>query len=351
MHRPDGVPDAVQQVKHGILQVLAQVHSIGHPIMGIIEPTLRQYTHLGDAASNTDGRLYSDKLGPNQEDGNYSGLPDDRWAFTTKMPYLQYGAATSLAAASELLKGWDDPLAKECIETAIRLWDEEHAHPTPTQGPSFGPPGMAAMGEWHAALELMIATNGGEPYKKRFLELFPTARQYFGFGGWMAVRALPYMDANFKKQLEEAVKSYKTELDTELAKTPFGVPPSMGAWGGSAQVADLGVRMYFLHKTFPDIVGPEYTLRAANYMLGTHPVSSTSYVSSIGTASKLKAYGNNRADGAFIPGGVIPGYIIIKPDFPECIDDFGFLWFEDEYTISDAGKWILAANAADALVK
>ena len=109
--------------------------------------------------------------------------------------------------------------------------------------------------------------------------------------------------------------------------------------------------MYFLHKAFPQIVGPDYTLRAANYMLGTHPVSSTSYISSIGTVSKLKGYGNNRADGAFIPGGMIPGYIIIKPDFPECIDDFGFLWFEDEYTISAAGQWILVASAADALVK
>jgi len=44
---------------------------------------------------------------------------------------------------------------------------------------------------------------------------------------------------------------------------------------------------------------------------------------------------------------MIPGYIIIKPDFPECIDDFGMLWFEDEYTIGATGTWILAANAAD----
>jgi len=108
--------------------------------------------------------------------------------------------------------------------------------------------------------------------------------------------------------------------------------------------------MYFLHKAFPDIVGPDYTLRAVNYILGMHPVSSTSYVSAVGTVSKLKAYGNNRADNTFIPGGVIPGYIIIKPDFPECIEDFGFLWFEDEYVIDDASRWILAANAANAVV-
>lgn len=277
--------------------------------------------------------------------------PDDRWAFTTKMPVLQYGAATALASGSETLKGWDDPLAKDCLETAIKLWDEEHAHPTPTRGPSFGPPGMAAIGEWRAALELMVATDGGEPYKKKVVELFPTVRKFFGFSGWMAVRALPYMDTDFKQQLEEAVKSYKTEQDAELAKTPFGVPPSLGTWGGSEQVAAFGARMYFLHMAFPQIVGPEYTLRAVNYLLGTHPGSSTSYVSSVGTVSKLKAYGNNRADGTFIPGGMIPGYIIIKPDFPECIDDFGMLWFEDEYTIGATGTWILAANAADALVK
>ena len=113
----------------------------------------------------------------------------------------------------------------------------------------------------------------------------------------------------------------------------------------------MGTRMYFLHKTFPKLVGTDYTLRAANYLLGTHPVSSTSYISSVGTVSKLKGYGNNRADNTFIPGGLIPGYIIIKPDFPETIDDFGFLWFENEYTIGAASKWVLAANAANALAK
>ena len=353
MHRPDGVPDAVQQVKHGILQVLAQVKAVGHPFMGIIEPNLREYTHLGDAASQTDGRIYSPKLGPLEVDGNFSGKPDDRWAFTTKSAGLQYGAAASLAAAARVLEGWDDALAKECLDTAVNLWNDEHGHPTTggfgEVGGSGGPGGGAQ--DWTAALELMIATNGADPYKKRVLELFPTMLQRIGFGGWAAVRALPYLDADYKKPLGEAVKAYVAQLDKDLAATPFGVPPTRGDWGGSSGVADLGTRMYFLHQAFPDIVGPEYTLRAANYLLGTHPVSSTSYISSVGTASKLKGYGNNRADNTFIPGGMIPGYIVIKPDFPECIDDFGFLWFEDEYTIDAASRWILAANAADAIVR
>ena len=44
--------------------------------------------------------------------------------------------------------------------------------------------------------------------------------------------------------------------------------PAWEVRGGSAAVADLGIRMYFLHKAFPETVSSDYTLRAANYMLG-----------------------------------------------------------------------------------
>lgn len=367
MHRPDGIPDAVEQVKHGALGVLAQIKAVGHPFPEIMEPTLREYTHLGDAASKTDGRIYDPALKPNEVKGDYSGVPDDRLAFTTKEARLQWGAASALAAASQALKGWDDALAKECLDTAVKLWHEEHAHPTITQYPSnWGFPAswqgeIVREEEWKATVELLLATGGGEDYKQHLVEMFPemqmdvvangAIQSRFGLNGWMAVLALPYMDADFRQQVEAAVRAYKAGLDKELAATPFGVPPSLRTWGGSEQVIDLGVRMYFLHKAFPQIVGPEYTLRAANYILGTHPASSTSYVSGVGTVSKLKAYGNNRADNTFIPGGVIPGYIVIKPNFPECIDDFGFLWFEDEYVIDVASRWVLEANAANALVQ
>jgi hypothetical protein len=96
---------------------------------------------------------------------------------------------------------------------------------------------------------------------------------------------------------------------------------------------------------------PRLHLRAVNYILGTHPVSSTSYVAGVGTVSKTKTYSNNRADNAYIPGAVIPGYIIIKPDFPECIDDFGFLWFEDEAVVAGSASWVVAGNAADAITR
>jgi hypothetical protein len=405
MHRPDGVPDTVEQVKHGALLILAQFHNIGHAIRGTHEPDLRQYTHLGDGASKTDGRIYDPKLGPNEVRGDYSGRPDDRWIFTSTNPYLEWNAIAALAAAADVLKGWDDPLAKDCLETAKKAWDEEKAHPTKTpvgigldgttqsgapgggvlaasQGAAsdaqrhrnggadaaatsdtasvlmpppggFGRGGFGVGQDWAAALELTIATNGAEPYKSRLKELFPQmiTPQQMGFRGWTAVRALPYLDAGAKDQLREAVKIYVAGLDKQLDSTPFGVPPSLGTWGGSESVVEMAIRMYFLHEAFPDLVGPEYTLRAVNYILGTHPVSSTSYVAGVGTVSKTKTYSNNRADNAYIPGAVIPGYVIIKPDFPECIDDFGFLWFEDEAVVAGSASWVVAGNAADALTR
>ncbi len=404
MHRPDGIPDMVQQVKHGALLILAQFHNIVHAIRGTHEPDLRQYTQVGDGASKTDGRIYDPKLGPNEVKGDYSGKPDDRWIFTSNNPFFQWNAIAALAAAADTLKGWDDALAKDCLDTAIKAWNDEKAHPmqnpaagglggaspagapgggvlaasqgvvsgaqgsrnargtsgaptTSSSAPPTPPTGFRRGGfgplDWAAALELTIATKGAEPYKSRLKELFPEmiTPQQIGIRGWTAVRALPYLDASAKDQLHEAVKTYMAGLDRDLDATPFDVPPSLGTWGGSGAVVDMAIRMYFLHKTFPDLVGPEYTLRAVNYILGTHPVSSTSYVAGVGTVSKTKTYSNNRADNSYIPGAVIPGYIIIKPDFPECIDDFGFLWFEDEAVVAGSANWIIAGNAADAIIK
>src|SRR5204862_1536586 len=225
------------------------------------------------------------------------------------------------------------------------------AQPAPPAG--FGRGGFGVGLDWTAAVELSIATNGAEPYKSRLKELFPQmiTPEMMDLRGWTAVRALPYLDASAKDQMREAVKTYMADFDKELDATPFGVPPSLGTWGGSGAVVDMATRMYFLHKAFPDLVSPEHTLRAVNYILGTHPVSSTSYVAGVGTVSKTKTYSNNRADNAYIPGAVIPGYIIIKPDFPECIDDFGFLWFEDEAVVAGSAGWVVAGNARDGMTK
>jgi hypothetical protein len=348
---PDGQPDVLQQIRHGVLALLAQYRVFNHAIPGIIEPTLEEYTHLGDAASKTDGRIYSAKMAPLESDGNYSGVPDDRWAFTTHTTPLDYAAIASLATASRVLKGFDDKLAAECLQTAVRTWDKEHNSP-PVIFHSFNTTGGALeIEEAKAAIELTITTQGADPYKKRLKEILPVIQKNFSQLGWLAVRALPFMDAEFRSGLESALTGYKAELDKQLAENPYGVPIRHGTWGGSQQVASFAAEMYFLHKAFPRIIGIDYTLRGFDYVLGRHPVSNVSYVATVGTNSKLIGYGNNRADYSFIPGAMAPGVMIVEPNFPELKDAWPFLWYENEYVVDAASTFILAANAAEALTE
>ena len=124
IHRPDGKPDILQQIEHGTLNLVAQCENIGHPVRGIIVPNLHQYHHLGDAINETDNLPYNPNLKPYETDGKSSGTLDDRWAFTTRMPFLDYHTAAALAAASRALRGFNDDLADRSLTSAKRLLEE-----------------------------------------------------------------------------------------------------------------------------------------------------------------------------------------------------------------------------------
>jgi endoglucanase len=347
MRKPDGVPDVIQQIEHGVMLLLAEYHAIGHAIPGIIEPTLEEYTHLGDAASKTDGRIYDEKMGLLETDGIHSGIPDDRWAFTTHTTALSYDLVGGLAAASRVLRGYNDKMADECLTTAVRVWDEEHKH-EPATFQYFNTTGSNLQrAEVEAAVELLISTRGAALYQQRLKALLPLIKDQFAFLGGTAARALPFMDKPFKDAIAEDLTAYKLKLDQMLAQNPYGVPITRGTWGGAGAVTRFATEMYFLHKAFPEIIGPEYTLRGVDYVLGRHPVSNVSFVSAVGTQSKLIAYGNNRADYTFIPGAMIPGVVILEPDFPELKQDWPFLWYENEYVVDAATSYVLAAQAAN----
>jgi endoglucanase len=349
IRRPDGVPDVLQQIKHGVLGLLAQYGAFGHAIPGIIEPTLEEYTHLGDAASKTDGKIYDANLKPLESDGVHSGIPDDRWAFTTHVTALNYDAAAALAAASRVLKGYDDALAAQALKTAVAVWTDEHSH-SPAEFHSFNTTGGDLDDEEvRAAVELLLATRGGAAYKQRLQALLPTIQKHYGNLCTVVVQAIPFMDSGFKQALAEATTKVKALVETELGKNPFGVPIATGTWGGAEGAVAFAVGGYYLHQAFPNIIGTDYTLRGFDYVLGRHPASNVSYVSAVGTSSKLIGYGNNRSDYTFIPGGMIPGVVIIQPDFPELKSDWPFLWYENEYVVDAATTFILAANAADVL--
>lgn len=113
-----------------------------------------------------------------------------------------------------------------------------------------------------------------------------------------------------------------------------------------AQYRAWAIANYLLHKAFPDLIGPEYTFKGLNYLYGCHPDSAISFVSGVGANSKKVAYGNNRADFSYIAGGVVPGILVIKPDFPENKEDWPFLWGENEYVVAVAADYLYLVHAA-----
>lgn len=348
IRKPDGIEDAIQQVRHGTHQLLAQYRIFGHAIDGIVDSTLQQYTHLGDAGAQTDGRIYDPRLGPNEIVGNSSGKPDDRWAFTTDQPATDLDMVGALAAASRALKASDPAMAAEALAAAKVVWNNQRTRlhvKKIGRGAGFAS-GNPEVADVSATVELLLATSGDAIYVKRMKELLPFIESDFDQAAAPAMRAMPFMDRAYRKKMEALVRAAKVRIDARVQQNPFGVPISEGSWAGAHEVAAFGSTMYLLHREFPEIIDTGYTLRALDFLLGRHPANNLSLVSAVGTQSKLAAYGHNRADNSFIAGGLVPGVIIIKPDYPEAKADWPFLWFESEYTVSTTSAYILAAKAA-----
>ncbi|MEG3083662.1 glycoside hydrolase family 9 protein [Sphingomonas sp. PB2P12] len=348
IRKPDGVEDAVQQIRHGTLQLLAQYKVFGHAIVGIVDPALRQYAHLGDGGSQTDGLRYDPALKPTERKGGTSGAQDDRWAFTTDLPANNLLVAAALAASSRALASSDPAMAKEALTAAKAMWSKQQGGIAKSGDgrDDSSSPRSAEAANVAATIELLITRKGDRVYADRLRQLLPVIRQNFAWVGGVAVRAIPFMDADYRAQLVPLVQQFKAKADGDKGRNPFGVPISDGSWAGSNQVVSFGTSMYLMHKAFPELIGTGYTLDALDYVLGRHPANNLSLVSTVGTESKLIGYGHNRADYSFIPGGMVPGVLIVKPDFPELKTDWPFLWFENEYTVGTTSAYILAARAA-----
>jgi hypothetical protein len=349
IHVPDGIPDMLQQIEHGTLALIAQHRAVGHAIPGIIAPDLQQYTHLGDASTITDNQPCNDELIPFKWEAFEKSNCDDRWAFTSKSTPLNYGSIAALAAASRALRGYNDSLAIECINTAKKVWKEEHQHAPDIFNYGNTTGGMLEQEELDAATELLICTND-TIYSNRIKALIPAIKSHFAMNAVPALMAIPYMDDNYKKVIGELVKTYKVQLDSFANNNPFGIIITTGGWAGNGQVINEAVTCYLMHKHFPDIISKEYVYRGLHYIFGFHPDSDISFVSGVGTHSKRTAYGNNRADFTFIAGGIVPGVLILKPDFPENKEDWPFFWGENEYVVNLAGSYIYLVNAVNELL-
>lgn len=348
IHRPDGKPDILQQIEHGTLNIVAQVKNIGHPVRGIVVPNLHQYHHLGDASTETDNLPYNSSLKPYQTDGKSSGTMDDRWAFTTRNPSLDYYTAAALSAASRVLKGYNDTLSNQCLFYAEKLWNENE-HYSKKDTSRFLEKFRNNM-KILAALQLFITTDD-DSYAQRFNETIWSELDQMGMPGLlMALQGYPYMDQDYRNQLRNYVVRYKKSCDDLNKQNPYGVPIVARGWAGNSDVISWATTNYYAHKFFPDIVDSEYVYKGLNYIFGCHPYSNISFVSAVGTRSKKITYGNNRADFSFIAGGVVPGLLILKPDFPENKEDWPFLWGENEVTVGICADYIFLSTAVQQLL-
>jgi hypothetical protein len=335
IRQPDGKPDVLQQLEHGVISIVDGYEQLGRLYRGIIEPTLRQYVFLGDGALMTDNVVFDPRKTP-EASAPAVGLPgsaDDRWVFTENNPRRELQTAAALAVASRALKGFNDPLAARALKAAIEVYDRA----TPQEP-------LARVG---AATELLLAT-GDAKYRELLVSQAASIAANIERVGWIVGRSLkPVNDAAYTKTLRDAVATYHTKVEALAKETPYGVPYKPDIWGAGWNIQRFGWDQWMLHTYFPDLMPKTYALQALSFVLGVHPGSNTaSFVSGVGAKSLTTAYGYNRADWSHIPGGSASGTALIRPDFPE-LKHWPFFWQQTEYVLGrGTTDYLLLALAA-----
>ncbi len=385
LHRPDGVPDILQFIEHGTLNLVAQAEQIGHMSQTLSNSVLDNYHHLGDAASITDGLHYDPSLKPYEvsADGKRSGTPDDMWAFTTRSPQLDLRAATMFAAASHALKGYNDDLAQRALKQSKRLMQEatELSRQRIRRNPQ-----VQADFNWLDGTEGRNQSNAPDKKRQKLMERSRKNREQLGdmatnlqlYGAtqeksyldnfekqiWDALElnlasnmqtaldAIPYMDEAYRKQLRPYVVQYNDYIKNFDQQNPYGVPIGLGNWAGVNMVLNFGIAVNYAHLYYPDIVNKDEVYRVANWLYGCHPYHNYSFVAVVGAARpKQVFYGNNRADFSFIPGNVAPGLLFRQPDHFENFDDWPFLWGQNEGTIAGNTQYVIFGSAFKAVIE
>ncbi len=327
LHRPDGVPDVLQFIEHGVLNLVAQAEQIGHMASTLSNSVLDNYHHLGDAASITDGLHYDPSLQPYEvsADGKRSGTPDDMWAFTTRNPRLDLQAAGVFTSAARVLRGYNDELADRAQKQADRLRQE--AEELLSKRPHRRDAQADADNDW-------LTGTGDGNYRD-------VARNL-----QTMLDSIPMKDEAYRQSLRPAVMRFNEYIHTFDTQNPYGVPIGLGNWAGVNAVLNFGITVNYAHIYYPDIVSKDEVYRVANWLYGCHPYHNYSFVAVVGAARpKQVFYGNNRADFSAIPGNVAPGLLFRKPDHFENYDDWPFLWGQNEGTIAGNTQYIIFGSS------
>lgn len=359
IHQPDGRPDVLQQVEHGILFLISNYRKFRYICNGVICPTLRQYAFLGEPGSHTDNKVFGDAdalsrlaaidgLWYKQFANRYSNIYDpgmemgeirevvpdfdDRLVFIAENPGRQLFTAAGFAAAARVLRGYDDALAKECLSAAENLYRLYHA----VEGD------LAEQRRIQALAEL-IRTTGKLEYISDLIALQDMVVRHFPAIGWALARVIPIVkNQAFAHAINAAASLFQSVQDEKLRQSPFYAPLS--------RVEQIGMMNYFLYKGWPRIFDTRPMLSIYHYMLGCRPGSSVdSLVSGVGVHSPTVAYGYNRADGSYVPGGTFWNAVnLVRPDFPED-KVWPYLWQEREYITDASTMFMFMAIAVDRL--
>ena len=341
IHMPDGKPDMLQQIEHGVLTILGGYDNLGRFYRGIITPTIPEYTMVGDVSNQTDNINYNKAVKYNGTFETRSGIKDDRMVFTEENASHEFDGIIGLAAAARVLKDYDAKLADRCLKAATIMWHQKRV---------IGQRDLSQ--QINAAAELYITTKEPE-YKDFLVQMTDSAAKRISSVGWMIVRTLPLIaNEQYSSAIEKALKSLAVEIAEQGKETPFGVPYRPYIWGAGWNIQEFGVHQYFLAKYFPKVFGNEFMFNALNFVLGCHPGENTaSFASGVGAKSVTRAYGYNRADYSYIPGGVVSGTALIRPDFPE-LKEFPFLWQQTEYVLGGGeSNYLFLVLAADKILE
>jgi endoglucanase len=341
IHAPDGRNDALQQIEHGLLSVLGGYRAMGRVYRGIIDPSLRQYAMLGDAANQTDNVSRGKVEGLGRLNHGSDLLYDDRFVFTEDNPERELYVAAGLAAGYRVMKADRPKLAFASLEAARDLYAKAIDRTDDTPSRVF-------------ALSELIAATGDPKLIARLTALEPKILANVERSAWMIAPILGEIpDAGFKARLAAAVATYQAGVtDSARTDSPYGVPYKPDIWGAGWTVQERGVRQYFFHKGWPEVTSTDSYVNALNFVLGVHPgENNSSFASGVGARSATTAYGFNRADWSYIPGGVVSGTALIRPDLPE-LKEWPFFWQQMEYVMGGGEtNYMFLALAADRLYR
>ena len=267
LHRPDGVPDILQFIEHGMLNLVAQAEQIGHMASTLSNSILDNYHHLGDAASITDGLHYDPSLKPYEvsADGKRSGTPDDMWAFTTRNPRLDLQAVGVFTSAARVLRGYNDELADRAQKQADRLRRE--AEELLAKHPNRRDRQADADNNW---------LSGGIGDVARNLQTM--------------LDSIPMKDKAYKQKLRPAVERFNEYIHSFDTQNPYGVPIGLGNWAGVNMVLNFGITVNYAHIYYPDIVSKDEVYRVANWLYGCHPYHNYSFVAVVGAARPKQVF-------------------------------------------------------------